>query len=564
MAMTKEEKREKELLKKCRKSEFKTFSGIPIKRVYSADDLKDFDSHEKLGDPGEYPFTRGLYPNMYRQILLHRRLGMGYGLPKQANQRFKYLHAQGGQSGYTGAATTSLYDGATNYGLDSDDPLADGEIGKMGVAIDTIEDMEILMDGFPLDETFNNMVLYDSGVAAVLLGMYIGVAEKQNTSIKGLMGSCLNEPFQTFVCQKCSMFPLKPSLRLCLDIAEYTVKNVPRWNPISVYGNAIRESGGNAIQEIAFALAHAMAYTEAAMARGLDVDDFAPRMTFYHNVNNELFEEASKYRAYRRMYAGIMKNRYGAKKRQSLMLRVFSKTSGVALTAQQPLNNIIRSTVHTLAALLGGSQGVFVASFDEALSIPTETAATIAARTSQILIEESGVADTVDPLAGSYYVENLTNAIESNAFKYLDKVEEMGKKAPEGSRMMEGVIKGIESGFFEAEIAGWNYQKMRDIESGKRTIVGVNKYQVEEDVPIEVMKVDLRIQKEKIRGLKVFKKKRDKKAVQEALDEIKKVCGTEMNVMPALIKAAKKKCTLGEMITAMKQVFGEYRPGSIS
>ena len=378
------------------------------------------------------------------------------------------------------------------------------------------------------------------------------------------MGSCLNEPFQSFVCQKCSMFPLKPSLRLCLDIAEYTVKNVPRWNPISVYGNAIRESGGNAIQEIAFALAHAMAYTEAAMARGLDVDDFAPRLTFYHNVNNELFEEASKYRAYRRMYAGIMKNRYGAKKRHSQMLRVFSKTSGVALTAQQPLNNIIRSTVHALAALLGGSQGVFVASFDEALSIPTETAATIAARTSQILIDESGVTDTVDPLAGSYYVETLTNEIEDRAWQYLDKVEEMGKEAPDGSRMLQGVIKGIESGFFESEIAGWNYQKMRDIESGKRTIVGVNKHQIEEDVPIELMKVDMKVQQKKIEGLKAFKNKRDNEAVQKALNEIKKVCGTEMNVMPTLIGAAKKKCTLGEMVTAMKQVFGEYKPGSIS
>jgi methylmalonyl-CoA mutase N-terminal domain/subunit len=559
MATTEKEEREKALLKRCRKQEFKTFSGIPINRLYGPEDIERLDYERDLGIPGDYPFTRGLYPNMYRELLLHRRLGMGYGLPEQANQRFKYLYDQGGQEGYSGTATTTLYDGPTNFGLDSDDPLADGEIGKIGVAIDTLDDMEILMDGFPLGTTFNNMVLYDSGVAAVLLAMYIALAQKQNTPLHTLMGSCLNEPFQTFICQKCSIFPLMPSLRLCLDIAEFTIRNLPKWNPISVYGNAIRESGGNAVQEVAFALAHAMAYTEAALARGLDIDEFAPRLTFYHNVNNELFEEVAKFRAYRRMYASIMKERYNAKKRQSQMLRVFAKTSGVALTAQQPQNNIIRSTVHALAALLGGCQGVFVASFDEAHAIPTDMSATIAARTSQILIEESGVADTVDPLAGSYYVENLTNEIERRAWEYLDKVEKMGEQMKYGSRMLSGVVSGIESGFFADEIARSNYTKWRDIESGKRVIVGVNKYQVDEQAPIELMKVDMEVQRVKTQRLKQHRNTRDQKKVDEALREVQRVAATDENLMPPLIEATKTEATLGEIIKVMKKVFGEYR-----
>lgn len=564
MPKPEKEEREKELLKKCRKEEFKTYSGIPINRLYTPEDLYDFNYERDLGEPGEYPFTRGLYANMYRQLLLHRRLGMGYGLPEQANERFKYLYEQGGQEGYSGAATTTLYDGPTNFGLDSDDPLADGEIGKMGVAIDTIDDMEALMDGFPLDSTFNNMVLYDSGVAAVLLAMYVAIAEKQNTPINSLMGSCLNEPFQTFVCQKCSIFPIKASLRLCLDVSEFTIKNVPKWNPISVYGNAIRESGGSAVQEIAFALAHAIAYTEAALARGLTVDEFAPRLTFYHNVNNELFEEVAKYRAYRRMYAKIMKEKYHAKKRHSQMLRVFAKTSGVALTAQQPYNNIIRSTVHALAALLGGCQGVFVASFDEALSIPTDMSATIAARTSQILIEESGVTDTVDPLAGSYYVESLTNEIEKRAWEYLDKVEKMGEDMKYGSKMLSGVISGIESGFFENEIARTNYHKWKDIESGKRIIVGVNKYEIEEEIPIELMKVDMEVQRIKSERLIQFRHNRNQKKAEEALKQVERVASTDENLMPTIIKAVKTRATLGEIINVMKKVFGEYKGGAFS
>ena len=559
MAHRDQDESENELQKRCRKGNFETYSGITIRRVYTPGDLKDFNYKRDLNDPGEFPFTRGLYPNMYRELLLHTRQGTGYGLPEQANKRVRYLYEQGGQAGYTGAATTSLYDGPTNFGLDSDDPLADGEIGKMGVAIDTVEDMEVLMGGFDLDKTFNNMVLYDSGVAAVLLAMYIAVAEKQGTPINALMGSCLNEPFQTFVCQKCSIFPLIPSLRLCLDIAEFTIKNVPKWNPISVYGNAIRESGGNAIQEVAFALAHAMAYIELAMAKGIDVDEFAPRLTFYHNVNNELFEEVAKYRAYRRMYAKIMKEKYYAKKRQSQMLRVFAKTSGVALTAQQPYNNIIRSTIHALAALLGGCQGVFVASFDEALSIPTDFSATIASRTSQILIEESGVADTVDPLAGSYYVESLTDEIEKKAWEYLEKVERIGEEGKYGPKMLSGVIAGIENRFFENEIALTNYGKWKDIESGKRIVVGVNKYKTEEEVPIELMKVDLEVQRIKIEELKKFRQSRDQIKVDKSLREVERVAASNENIIPTLIKAVKSKATLGEIIRVMKKVFGEYR-----
>src|SRR3989339_397985 len=550
---------EEELLKKARKKEFKTYSGIPIKRVYRQDDIKNLDYDRDLADPGEFPFTRGLYPNMYRSVLWHMRLGTGYGLPEEANKRFKYLYQQGGQAGYIPgyAATTQLYDAPTNFGLDSDDPLAWGEVGKVGVAIDTMEDMEILMDGFPLGKTFNNMVLYDSGVAAVLLAMYTAVAEKQKTTLHLLTGSCLNEPFQTFVCQKCSIFPLLPSLRLCLDVVQFTLRNIPKWNPISVYGNAIRESGGNAVQEMAFALANAMAYTEAILARGFDIDDFAPRMTFYHNVNNELFEEVAKLRAARRMYARIMKERFKAKKPESMFWRTFCKTSGVALTAQQPYNNIIRSTMHALAAVLGGAQGVFVASFDEALSIPTEKAATIASRVNHILAEESGVIDTVDPLAGSYYVESLTNEIEKRVLQYLDEIEKMGSGRQYGSPMLTGVIKGIQTGFFENDIFQSNFKKMKDIESGRRIIVGVNKYQIEEDIPVEVMKVNLSVQKKKIERLKAFKKRRDQKRVDAALKEVKKVVSSDDNVMPTLIEAVKKDATLGEIIGVMKTVLGE-------
>ncbi len=429
------------------------------------------------------------------------------------------------------------------------------------MAIDTIEDMAVLMEGFPLDKVFNNMVLYDSGVAAVLLAMYVGLAERQGVPVNRLTGSCLNEPFQTFVCQKCSIFPLLPSLRICLDIVEFTLKNVPKWNPISVYGNAIRESGGDCVQEVAFALAHAMAYTEAIRARGLDVDDFAPRMTFYHNVNNELFEEVAKLRAERRMYARIMKERFKAKKTESLYWRTFCKTSGVALTAQQPYNNIIRSTIHALAAVLGGAQGVFVSSFDEALSIPTEKAATIASRINHILAEESGVTDTVDPLAGSYYVESLTNEIERRAWEYLKEIEKMGEGMDHGGRMLNGVIRGIETGYFENEIFRCNFRKLKDIESGERVIVGVNKYQVEEEVPVELMKVDLAVQRKKIARLKSFRKRRNGKLAARSLEDVVKTAAGRENIMPALIEAVKSGATLGEIVGAMKTVLGEYGQG---
>jgi len=552
---------EEKLLRKCRKPQFQTYSGIPIKRVYSPADLSEFDYDRDLNDPGEFPFTRGIYPNMFRSLLWHMRQGTGYGLPEQANQRFKYLHQQGGQAGYQAdhVATTQLYDAPTNFGLDSDDPLADGEVGKIGVAIDTLEDMEILMEGFSLEKTFNNMVLYDSGVAAVLLAMYLAVARKQGASLKKLMGSCLNEPFQTFVCQKCSIFPLKPSLRLCLDILEYTIKEVPRWNPISVYANAFRESGGNAVQEVAFALAHAMAYVEAALQRGLDIDDFAPRMTFYANVNNELFEEVAKLRALRRMYARIMRERYGAKNPKSWLLRVFCKTSGVALTAQQPMNNIIRSTIHSLAAILGGGQGIFVASFDEALSIPSEEAATIATRTTQILAEETGVADTVDPLGGSYYVESLTNEIEKRATGYLEKVEDMGGGKGVPGAMLQGVLAGIEDGYFEGEISRSNYLKWKDIEEGKRIIVGVNKYRTEEDLSIKLLKVDPEVQRLKIQRLSEYKKNRDQGVLADALKAVEQAAAGGTNIMPSVIAAVEAKATLGEVVSTLKKCFGEFR-----
>jgi methylmalonyl-CoA mutase N-terminal domain/subunit len=554
---------EEELQKKTRKKEFKTYSGIPIKRVYKPSDIEHLDYARDLADPGQYPFTRGLYPNMYRSLLWHMRLGTGYGLPEQANKRFKYLFQQGGQAGYLPdfAATTQLYDAPTNFGLDSDDPLAEGEVGKIGVAIDTIEDMEVLMDGFRLDKTFNNMVLYDSGVAAVLLAMYVALAEKQGIPLHKLTGSCLNEPFQTFVCQKCSIFPLAPSLRICLDILEFTIRYVPKWNPISIYGNAIRESGGNCVQEVAFALAHAMAYTEAILARGFDIDDFAPRMTFYHNVNNELFEEVAKLRAERRMYARIMKEKFGAKKPESLFWRTFCKTSGIALTAQQPYNNIIRSTMHALAAVLGGAQGVFVASFDEALSIPTEKAATIASRVNHILADESGVADTVDPLAGSYYVESLTDEIEKRAWEYLREIEMMGAGMKHGTAMLSGVIHGIETGYFENQIFQCNFRKLKDIESGERVIVGVNKYQVEEEIPVEIMKVDPAVQRKKIARLKFFRKGRDKRRVTRTLEDVRRTVAGEENIMPALIEAVTSGATLGEIIGVMKTVLGESSRG---
>ncbi len=523
---------------------FSTVSDLEIEGLYTPEDVKDLDYVENLGFPGHYPFTRGIQPSMYLGRLWTMRMFSGLGGPEDTNARFKYLL----EHGETGLSVAFHF--PTLMGYDSDAAMARGEIGKCGVAIDTLEDMEILFDGIPLDKVTTSMTI--NPPASVLLAMYIVVAEKQGVSRNEISGTIQNDMLKEFIAQKTFMLPPEPSIRLIVDTVEFCTHEVPRWNTISISGYHIREAGATAIQELAFTLADGIAYIEACIERGLDVDDFAPRLSFFFDSHIDFFEEVGKFRAARRMWAKIMKERFGAENPRSWILRFHTQTAGVSLTAQQPYNNVIRTTCEALAAVLGGTQSLHTNSMDETYAIPAEEAAFIALRTQQIIAEETGVANTIDPLAGSYFVEALTNQIEEGAWEYIRRIDDMG-----------GMVKAIAKGYPQAEIAESAYVYQKQIDDGEKTLIGVNKY-VTDHPPIPIWRMDRAIEKKQLERLKAVKKRRKDEKVKTCLERIRKAAEGDKNLMPFIIDAVKEYATLQEICDVFRQVFGVYRdPGLI-
>lgn len=544
------EKWEKETVTKSleripERNEFSTSSGIPVSRVYTPLDIVNFDYLQDLNFPGEYPFTRGVYPTMYRARFWTMRQYAGFGTAEQTNQRFKYLLEQG-QMGLSVA-----FDFPTQVGFDCDHPMAKGEIGKVGVSASTLHDMEILFDGIPLDKVTTSMTI--NAPAIVLLAMYITVGNKQGVQQLNLRGTVQNDVLKEYVARGMYIFPPKPSMRLVTDIFEYCSKQMPKWNTISISGYHIREAGATAVQEIAFTLANAIAYVQAAIERGLNLDRFAGRLSFFFASHNNFFEEIAKFRAARRLWAKIMRERFGAKKPASWTLRFHTQTSGVSLTAQQPYNNIVRVALQALAAVLGGTQSLHTNSFDEAYALPSKDAVTVALRTQQIIAYESGVADTVDPLAGSYYIEYLTKEIEEKALKYIEKIDDLG-----------GAVAAIEKGFMQKEITESAYRFQKAVEAKKQIIVGVNEFVSEEKVPIKILRINPEIEKTLVERINHIRKQRNQCKVKEALNKLQNAAEKEnVNLMPFVIEAVKEYATLGEICNTLREVFGEYKPPSI-
>ena len=517
---------------------FSTVSDLEIKGLYTPDDAKDTDYSRDIGFPGIYPFTRGVQPSMYRGRLWTMRMFSGLGGPEETNKRFHYLLAHG----ETGLSIAFHY--PTLMGYDSDSPMARGEIGKCGVAIDTLKDMEILFDGIPLDKVTTSMTI--NPPAAILLAMYIVLAEKQGISKKTIGGTIQNDMLKEFIAQKTFMLPPKPSLRIIVDTIEYCTKEVPRWNTISISGYHIREAGATAVQELAFTLADGIAYVQAAIERGLDVDDFAPRLSFFFDSHIDFFEEIAKFRAARRMWAKIMRERFTAKNPRSWMLRFHTQTAGCSLTAQQPYNNVVRTAYEALAAVLGGSQSLHTNSLDETYAIPTEEAVSIALRTQQILAEETGVANTIDPLAGSYFVESLTHRIEEEAWDYIEKIDEMG-----------GMVSAIERGYPQAEIADSAYKYQKQIDSGEKVTVGVNKY-VTDHPPITIWRMSSEIEERQLERLRQVKQNRNDSKVKAYLGQIRNISENGENLMPHVINAVREYATIQEICDVWRDVFGRY------
>lgn len=526
-----------------RKGEFVNTSGIPIKRLYTPLDLEDLPYLDVIGFPGTYPFTRGIQPTMYRGRFWTMRQYAGFGTAEESNKRYRYLLEQG-QTGLSVA-----FDLPTQIGYDSDHEMAIGEVGKVGVAIDSLKDMEILFDGIPLGEVSTSMTI--NAPASVLLAMYMAVAEKQGVPFKDLRGTIQNDILKEYSSRGTYIFPPEPSMRIVTDIFQYCSKNLPQWNTISISGYHIREAGSTAVQEVAFTLANGIAYVEAAINAGLDVDEFAPRLSFFFNSHLDFFEEIAKFRAARRLWAKIMKERFGAKNPRSMMVRFHTQTAGCTLTAQQPHNNIIRVAFQALAAVLGGTQSLHTNSMDEALCLPSEEAVQIALRTQQLIAYETNVCDTVDPLGGSYYIESLTEEIVKKAEEYIRKIDEMG-----------GAVKAIEKGFIQREIQDSAYKYQREIEEGTRTVVGVNRFKVEETLKSRLLRVDPKVREVQIQRIRELKKERDNQKVGKALEGLKRVAEGRENLMPAIFEAVKTYATLGEICNVLRDVFGEYQPTS--
>jgi methylmalonyl-CoA mutase N-terminal domain/subunit len=506
--------------------------------------VEDLDYQKDLGMPGEYPYTRGVQPTMYRGRLWTMRQYAGFSTAEESNKRYKYLLDQG---------TTGLsvaFDLPTQIGYDSDHPLAEGDVGKVGVAIDSLADMEILFKDIPLDKVSTSMTI--NAPASILLAMYIAVAEKQGVKPEQLNGTIQNDILKEYIARGTYIFPTEPSMRLITNIFEYCHREMPKWNTISISGYHIREAGATAAQEVAFTLADGIAYVQAAIDAGLQVDDFAPRLSFFFNAHNDLLEEVAKFRAARRLWAKIMRERFGAKNERSMMLRFHTQTGGSTLTAQQPDNNIVRVAIQTLAAVLGGTQSLHTNSRDEALALPSEDSVRIALRTQQIVAYESGVAETVDPLAGSYYVENLTNRIEEKAMEYIEKIDQLG-----------GAPKAIDKGYIQQEIQDSAYTYQKQIESQERIVVGMNKFQIDEPKPSGLLKVDPAVGEMQKKKLAALKEERDNAVVTQRLEELREAAQGEDNLMVPILNAVKAYATLGEICGVLREVFGEYQQNII-
>ena len=519
---------------------FESLSGIPLEPVYRPDSLGDWSYADKLGDPGQYPFTRGVYPTMYRGRLWTMRMFAGFGRPADTNARFKYLLEQG----QTGLSTA--FDMPALMGYDADHPRARGEVGKEGVSISTLADFEQLFADIPLGEVTTSMTI--NCTASVALAMYLALAEKQGVAWSRIGGTMQNDMLKEFIAQKEWICGPDPAVRIVTDMIEFTSQHVPRFNPVSISGYHIREAGSTAVQELAFTLADGLAYVEAARARGLDIDSFAPRLSFFFDIHNDFFEEVAKLRAARRMWARFMKERFGAVKPESMRLRTHTQTAGVSATAQQPLNNIARVALQAMAAVLGGAQSLHTNSYDETWALPTEEAVTVALRTQQIIAEETGVALTIDPLGGSYYLERMTDQMEAAALEYIRTIDTMG-----------GMIKAIDTGFPQKEIAdaAYRYQLLED--RREKVVVGVNKYAMAEEKPISYLRLDESIEKEQVEHVTRVKASRDAAKVARRLTQLAETCRQEGNVMPVLIDAVKEYVSLGEISDVYRHVFGLYR-----
>jgi methylmalonyl-CoA mutase, N-terminal domain len=531
-------------MEKERKPRFAGVSDREVKAVYRPEDAP-VDYARDLGDPGQYPYTRGVYPTMYRGRLWTMRQFSGFGTAEETNARFKYLLSQG-QTGLSVA-----FDMPTLLGYDSDHPFANGEVGKLGVAIDSLRDFEILLDGIPLDRVSTSMTI--NPPASIMLAMYLAVAEQQGVPWDQVSGTIQNDLLKDYIAQKTYIYPPEPSLRIIVDTMAFCCKQVPKWNTISISGYHIREAGATAAQELAFTLADGMCYVEAALKAGLDIDEFAPRLSFFFDVHNDFFEEIAKFRAARRIWARVMKEKYKAKDPRSWLLRTHAQTAGVSLTAQQPENNIVRVALQALAAVLGGTQSLHTNSFDEALALPTEDAVRIALRTQQMIAEESGVADVIDPLAGSYYLEHLTNRLEQEANEYFRKIEALG-----------GVVRCIEKNFFQQEIADSAYRFQRRVARGEYNVVGVNRYaDPDEKVKPNLLRINPEVQRRQMERTKQVRASRDQTRAASALADLRRASQGSENLMPYILECVKAYCTEGEICGVWREIYGEYREESV-
>jgi len=522
-----------------RKPRFISLSGFDTNRVYTHDDLKDWSPDEELGAPGQFPYTRGVYPTMHRGRLWTMRQFAGFGSAEDTNRRFKYL-LQHGQTGLSVA-----FDMPTLMGIDADDPRAHGEIGHCGVAISSLDDMDRLFEGIPLDQVTTSMTI--NGPAAVIFAMYLAVAEKRGIHLERLQGTLQNDILKEYIAQKEWLFPPAPSIRLITDTIAYCCEHVPKWHPVSISGYHIREAGSTAVQELAFTLYDGLTYVEAAIKAGLSVDRFAPQLSFFFNAHNDFFEEIAKFRAARRLWAREMMRRYRPGDPRSVQFRCHAQTAGCSLTAQQPMNNVVRTTIQALAAVLGGTQSLHTNSMDETLALPTEGAVKLALRTQQIIAQESEVTNSVDPLGGSYYVETLTNRLEEAAQDYFHRLDDMG-----------GMVKAIERGFPQREILDASQRYQRELERKERIVVGVNEYVEPEECPIPTLKIGQEVEQEQVARLSDLRKSRDSFRMAGAVEALQEAASCDENVMPSLIDAVKAKATLGEICSALKEVLGMY------
>jgi methylmalonyl-CoA mutase, N-terminal domain len=520
-------------------SRFATLGGIPLKAVYTLRDLAGLDAETSIGAPGEFPYTRGIYPTMYRGRPWTMRQYAGFGTAAQSNERYRYLLARG-QTGLSIA-----FDLPTQIGMDSDHPRAAGEVGKVGVAIDSLEDMETLLNGIPLDRVSTSMTI--NATAAILLALYVAVAKRQGSNLDKLAGTVQNDILKEYIARGTYIYPPRPAMRIVTDLFAWCRTELPAWNTISISGYHIREAGSTAAQEVAFTLADAIAYVDAAMATGLAVDEFAPRLSFFFNAHNDVLEEIAKFRAARRLWAHLMRDRFGAQNAASTMLRFHAQTAGSSLTAQQPENNIVRVAIQALAAVLGGCQSLHTNGLDEALALPTEDAALLALRTQQIIAHEAGVANTVDPIGGSYAIEHLTDEIESRAKSYIARIDVLG-----------GMLRAIETGYVQGEIQKAAYEYQRAVERGEQVVVGVNRFKSEKEIPIPTLRIDPDNERAQIERVRALRGRRDSVRAAETVAEVERRASSGENLMPAIADAVEAYATVGEISDALRRVFGEY------